>query len=145
MDLVVARQRVRDARVGRLGTVTTAGRPHVVPVCFALVDDVAYSAVDAKPKSTLELRRLQNIRATPATTLLVDHYDEEWTQLWWVRLDGTARVVGSGPEAAQATAALTAKYLQYEHVAIPGPVIALDITAWVAWSGSVSPGGRAGR
>jgi PPOX class probable F420-dependent enzyme len=133
MDLAVARQRVRDARVGRLGTVTGDGRPHLVPVCFVLLDEIAYTAVDAKPKSTRQLRRLQNIEATPATCLLVDHYDEDWTQLWWVRLDGSARVVASAPEAAHATDALTTKYSQYDSVAIPGPVIALEIATWTTW------------
>lgn len=117
-----------------MGTVTTDGRPHLVPVCFALLDEVAYTAVDAKPKSTLDLRRLQNIEATPATCLLVDHYDENWAHLWWVRLDGSARVVGSAPEVARAKVALTAKYPQYDTVAIPGAVIAFEIAAWASWS-----------
>jgi PPOX class probable F420-dependent enzyme len=132
-DLTLARQRLHDARVGRLGTVTGDGRPHLVPVCFVLLDEVAYTAVDAKPKSTLHLRRLQNIEANPATCLLVDHYDETWTQLWWVRLDGSARVVASAPEAARATRALTAKYPQYDSVAISGPVIAIEIATWTMW------------
>jgi PPOX class probable F420-dependent enzyme len=133
MDLILATQRVSDARVGRLGTVTRDGRPHLVPVCFVLLDEVIYTAVDAKPKSTLHLRRLQNIAVTPATSLLVDHYDETWSQLWWVRLDGSARVVASAPEAAQATHALTSKYPQYNTVAIPGPVIAIEIATWTMW------------
>ena len=133
MDLTLATQRVSEARVGRLGTVTHDGWPHLVPVCFVLLDEVIYTAVDAKPKSTLHLRRLQNIAATPATCLLVDHYDETWTQLWWVRLDGSARVVASVPEAAQATHALTSKYPQYNTVAIPGPVIAIEIATWTMW------------
>ena len=133
MDPTLARERVRDARVGRLGTVTRDGRPHLVPVCFALIDEIAYTAVDAKPKSTRRLRRLENIEATPATCLLVDHYDETWTHLWWIRLDGAARVVTSPPEAAAATSALTTKYPQYDTVAIPGPVIAIEIAAWTTW------------
>jgi PPOX class probable F420-dependent enzyme len=133
MDRGLATQRVGDARVGRLGTVTLEGRPHLVPVCFALVDDIAYAAVDAKPKSTLALRRLRNIEETPATCLLVDHYDENWADLWWVRLDGSARVVGPGPEGERARDALRSKYPQYETVAIPGPVIALEISEWTAW------------
>jgi PPOX class probable F420-dependent enzyme len=133
MDLLLAKQRVGDARIGRLGTVTVDGRPHLVPVCFALLDDVVYTAVDAKAKSTLELRRLKNIAANPATCMLVDHYDEIWTSLWWVRLDGSARVVGSTPEAERATNALTAKYHQYGTVAITGPVIAFEIATWTAW------------
>ena len=133
MDLKLANQRVLDARVGRLGTVTHDGRPHLVPVCFALVGEVAYSAVDAKPKSSLNLRRLENIHANPETCLLVDHYDEDWTHLWWVRLDGLARVVESAPEEERAKNALTTKYPQYRTVAISGPVIALDIARWVTW------------
>jgi PPOX class probable F420-dependent enzyme len=133
MDLVLAAQRVHDARVGRLGTMTNESRPHLVPVCFALVDDIAYSAVDAKPKSTLDLRRLRNIQDTPATCLLVDHYDENWADLWWVRLDGSARVVGPGAEDERAKDALRAKYPQYETVAIPGSVIAFEIEQLTAW------------
>jgi len=133
MDLLLAKQRVAEARVGRLGTVTVDGKPHLVPVCFALLGDVVYTAVDAKAKSTRELRRLQNIEANPATCMLVDHYDEIWTNLWWVRLDGLARVVGSAPEAERATNALTAKYDQYETVAITGPAIAFEIATWTAW------------
>jgi PPOX class probable F420-dependent enzyme len=133
MDLLLAKQRVHEARIGRLGTITLDGRPHLVPVSFALLDEVVYTAVDAKPKSTLELRRLQNIEANRATCMLVDHYDEIWTHLWWVRLDGSARVVRSGPEAERAKNALSAKYPQYETVAIPGPVIAFEIAAWAVW------------
>ena len=133
MDPTIARQRVGDARVGRLGTVTPAGRPHLVPCCFALVDDVAFTAVDDKPKSTFNLRRLENIRKAPATCLLIDEYDDDWTRLWWVRLDGTARVADSASEVTLAMNALTTKYAQYMHVAIPGPVIALEIAAWVSW------------
>lgn len=133
MDLVLAKQRVRDARVGRLGTVTPDGRPHLVPVCFALREETVYTAVDAKPKSTLALRRLVNIEATPSASLLVDHYDELWTHLWWVRVDGSARVVRSGSESQRATDALKAKYPQYQTVDIPGSVIALENVAWVTW------------
>ena len=90
------RDRVASARVGRLATVSPGGAPHIVPCCFALVDDVVYSAVDAKPKSTLALRRLDNLRVNPSTALLVDHYAEDWSTLWWVRVDGRGRVVDGG-------------------------------------------------
>jgi PPOX class probable F420-dependent enzyme len=132
-DRALALQRVRDARVGRLGTTTPDGRPHLVPVCFALLDEMVYTAVDGKPKSTGTLRRIRNIETTAATCLLVDHYDENWDNLWWVRLDGAARIVGSSGEAELARAALTTKYRQYESVAIPGPVIALEIATWAMW------------
>jgi PPOX class probable F420-dependent enzyme len=133
MDLTVARQRVREASVGRLATVTRSGRPHLVPCCFVLLGDTAYTAVDAKPKSTMALRRIDNLAAHPEASLLVDHYEEDWAALWWVRLDGTGRVVESPGEGAEAVGALVAKYPQYGQVAIPGPVIALEITAWRAW------------
>ena len=98
MDDAILRQRVEAARVGHLATTRPDGRPHVVPCCFVLTGDVVYSAVDAKPKSTLALQRLRNLAVHPAASLVVDHYEEEWTQLWWVRLDGVARVLESGTE-----------------------------------------------
>jgi PPOX class probable F420-dependent enzyme len=121
------RRQVGEARVGCLATVTTAGRPHVVPCCSVL------SAVDAKPKSTPALRRLDNLRAHPAASLLVDHYSDDWGELWWVRLDGNGRVVTSGHERDRAITLLAGKYEQYEATPPPGPVIALDVTAWRSW------------
>jgi PPOX class probable F420-dependent enzyme len=133
MDPSVRRERFAAARVGRLATVTAEGRPHLVPCCFVLVGDTAYSAVDAKPKSTLALRRLANLRAHPQASLLVDHYAEDWTTLWWIRIDGDGRVLVGGAEHATALAALAAKYEQYRRQRPPGPVVALDITTWRAW------------
>lgn len=127
------RARLAAARVARLGTVTAESRPHLVPCCFALEGDTAYSAVDAKPKTTVALRRLANLRVHAAASLLVDHYDEDWSALWWVRVDGSGRVVDHGPERDRALAALTAKYEQYRREPPPGPVVALDITTWRAW------------
>jgi PPOX class probable F420-dependent enzyme len=127
------RARVAEARVGRLGTVTPGGRPHLVPCCFVIDGDTVWSAVDAKPKSTLVLRRLRNVRATGGASLLVDHYDEDWSALWWIRLDGTGRVVDTGPERDTALAALADKYAQYRRDPPPGPVLALDVTTWRAW------------
>lgn len=152
MDPALARRRVAAARVGRLGTVTGEGRPHLVPCCFALLDAAraapraggpelpgggsatVVTAVDAKPKSTLALRRLANVRAHPQASLLVDHYDDaDWSALWWVRVDGTARVVDGGPQRDRALAALVAKYPQYQRTPPPGPVISIDIAAWRTW------------
>jgi PPOX class probable F420-dependent enzyme len=92
-----------------------------------------YSAVDAKPKTSRSLRRLANLRANPAASLLVDHYDEDWTALWWVRVDGRGRVIDTGDERSRALALLAAKYPQYRAEPPPGPVIALDVTTWRAW------------
>lgn len=128
------RGRLAAARVAHLATTTSDGRPHVVVCCFALHGEQIVTAVDAKPKTTTALRRLDNIRANPAVSLLVDHYDDEdWSQLWWVRVDGTATVVGAGPEHDAALAALIAKYPQYQQDPPPGPVIAIEPTAWRAW------------
>ena len=127
------RQRLESARVGHLATVRPDGRPHVVPCCFVLFEETVYSAVDAKPKSTLALQRLRNVAAHPDASLVVDHYEEDWTRLWWIRLDGTARVLESGPERDAALAALAAKYSQYAEQPPPGAVVALDVTDRRAW------------
>jgi PPOX class probable F420-dependent enzyme len=133
VEPAIMRQRLAEARVGRLATVTEDGRPHVVPCCFALVADTVYSAVDAKPKSTLALRRLANLRARGLASLLVDHYAEDWSTLWWVRVDGVGRVIEDGPERQAGLRALVARYDQYRLEPPPGAVVALDITAWRAW------------
>lgn len=129
------RRRVREARVGHLATVRADGRPHVVPCCFSLSGqgEVLYSAVDAKPKATTALRRLDNLRANPSASLLVDRYGENWSGLWWVRVDGIARIIGSGLEFDRALTELTAKYEQYARHPPPGPVIAIDIHRWSGW------------
>lgn len=127
------RRRVGEARSGVLSTVTAEGQPHAVPCCFFLKDDLAYSAVDAKPKSTLALRRLDNLAANPAACLLVDFYDDDWSELWWIRVDGAARVLVDGDERDHAIDLLAAKYPQYREARPPGPVIAMHITAWSSW------------
>src|ERR671935_2729089 len=96
------RNRVAAARVARLATVDARGRPHLVPFCFVLDGEELLSAVDAKPKATQRLRRLENVRANPAVSVLVDHYEEDWSRLWWVRVDGRAEVVESGGAADKA-------------------------------------------
>src|SRR5207247_8096000 len=96
------RRLVNGAAVAHLGTVDGSGRPHVVPFCFALDGDVLYSAVDHKPKSTTRLRRLDNIRANPRVEVLVDHYEDDWSCLWWVRLRGRAEVSEDGDAAGRA-------------------------------------------
>ncbi len=123
-----------EAPVGHLATVTPEGRPHVVPCCFVLDGEWIYTAVDAKPKSTLALRRLDNIEAHAAVTLLVDHYDEDWDDLWWVRVDGTAQVWETGPRRADALAALAGQVPAVPRATVPpGPVIAVEITGWRSW------------
>ncbi len=128
------RDRVTEARVARLATIDPEGRPHLVPVCFALDGDTAYSAVDQKPKRSQELQRLENIRANPAIALIVDHYDEDWTQLWWVRLRGQAAVLEPGPERERALALLADKYEQYRADPPRGDVLAVRVEEWRSWS-----------
>lgn len=123
-----------SARVGYLGTVTANGTPHVVPVCFALLGDVAYSSVDHKPKRSPHLRRIANVRATGHACLLVDEYDEDWSRLWWARLDGHGRVVEDSLEEDAALTALAQKYPQYTQQPPSGPVLALEVTRYSGWA-----------
>ncbi|WP_205875814.1 TIGR03668 family PPOX class F420-dependent oxidoreductase [Mycobacterium camsae] len=119
--------------IARLATITHDGTPHLVPVVFALDGDVIYTAVDGKPKRTRRLRRLANIEHNPAVSLLVDHYAEDWTRLWWVRVDGTATVVADGDVVRTGYRLLRAKYPQYQSVSMDGPVIAVSATRWSSW------------
>ena len=130
-----SRSRVTSARVARFGTVRPDGRPHLVPVTFALADDTVVTAVDHKPKSTTALQRLANIAADPRVTLLVDHYDEDWQQLWWVRLDGTAHVVATDDdERAGCVELLAAKYADYRERPPAGPAVIIRVQTVVCWS-----------
>jgi PPOX class probable F420-dependent enzyme len=130
------RERVTDARVGRLATVGVDGRPHLAPLCFVLEDDVLYSAVDEKPKRSKRLRRLDNIRDHPLVAVIVDHYEEDWTRLWWVRLDGTASVLDAGSEREHALGLLREKYKQYRAEPPAGAVIAIRVERWRSWESS---------
>jgi PPOX class probable F420-dependent enzyme len=136
MNETTMRRLVADARVARLATIDPDGRPHVVPIVFVLDGDTVYSAVDAKPKRSRHLRRAANVRDRPeAVTLLVDHYDEDWAGLWWVRLRGRGRIVEVGPERVRAHGLLRGKYDQYGDLSPLGDVVAVDVTEWSGWSG----------
>ncbi len=121
------------APVARLGTVTADGAPHLVPVVFAVQDEVVYTAVDAKPKTTQRLRRLANIERNPRVSLLVDHYAEDWTQLWWVRIDGIAAIHHDETAMRLGRDLLRSKYAQYQSVPLNGPVIAVAVQRWSSW------------
>ena len=127
------RHRFADAPVGRLGTASADGRPHIVPCCFVVSEATVYSAVDAKPKSTHRLQRIRNIEVNPAVSLLIDHYEDDWAKLWWIRVDGVARVSNEGREYHAALDLLAVKYEQYRDTRPPGPVIAIDISHWRSW------------
>ena len=122
-----------ESPVAMLATSTPEGVPHIVPVVFAVHGDVVYTAVDAKRKSTRRLRRLANIEANPRVTLLVDHYDDDWSQLWWVRADGEAAIHHSGEEMASGYALLRKKYVQYQRIALDGPVVTVNVKRWSSW------------
>ncbi|MEV0946933.1 TIGR03668 family PPOX class F420-dependent oxidoreductase [Rhodococcus sp. NPDC049939] len=124
-----------SARVARLATVGLGSVPHLVPIVFALDSETIYSSVDHKPKRTTALRRLQNIAANPAVSVLVDHYDEDWNQLWWVCVNGQAEILDAGtPEGICALDVLAAKYPQYVERRPEGPVIAVRSLRWHHWS-----------
>lgn len=125
--------RFAQAPVARLATVAPDGRPHLVPVVFAVDGEVIYTAVDAKPKTTQRLRRLANIDGNPLVSLLVDHYAEDWTQLWWVRVDGVAAIHHDGNAMRIGRDLLRAKYAQYQSVPLNGPVIAVTVRRWSSW------------
>jgi len=128
------RQRIAEARVARLATVGENGKPHVVPITFALQGDTIFFAVDSKPKRTAQLQRLRNIAANPAVTVLVDHYEEDWSRLWWVRADGTASVLEEGPRSDRAIDLLVERYPQYRHARPPGPAVAISIVRISGWA-----------
>lgn len=133
------RRRVAQARVGRLATIGREHRPHLVPVCFALAGDQIVTSVDQKPKTTTRLRRLDNVRLNPTVSMLVDHFEEDWSTLWWVRLDGRGRVVEHGAELDALLGALQEKYRgQYGLHPPTGPAIVIDVERWVGWSASGS-------
>jgi PPOX class probable F420-dependent enzyme len=126
-----ARARFASARVARLATADADGVPHIVPLVFALEGDTLFSAVDAKPKRTVDLRRLRNVAANPRVALLADHYaDEDWGALWWVRADGTGRVLDAAPGA---VALLRERYAQYRDAPPQGPVLAVEVARWSGW------------
>ncbi|OBJ62520.1 TIGR03668 family PPOX class F420-dependent oxidoreductase [Mycobacterium sp. 1423905.2] len=133
MDGFDPKVRFTQSPVARLATITAAGKPHLVPVVFAVDGEVIYTAVDAKPKSTQRLRRLDNIEHDPRASLLVDHYADDWTSLWWVRVDGVATVHRDGAALHTGYRLLRAKYPQYQSVSLNGPVIALAARHWSSW------------
>jgi PPOX class probable F420-dependent enzyme len=134
MDEADLRRGVAEARVARLATIEADGRAHLVPICFAIERDRLYSAVDQKPKGSRDLRRLRNLRERPWATVLVDHYEEDWSRLWWARLRGPAQILESGDAAERALTLLIEKYPQYRREPPGGPVIAVDLAEWRAWS-----------
>ncbi|WP_067800033.1 TIGR03668 family PPOX class F420-dependent oxidoreductase [Actinomadura formosensis] len=131
-----ARRLLTTVPVARLATAGEEGRPRIVPVTFAVHRGSVYTAVDHKPKSTRELRRLADIRANPRVALLADHYEDDWDRLWWVRVDGHAHIVEDPAKTAEPVRLLADRYPQYREHPPEGPVIAITIDGWTGWSAS---------
>ncbi len=128
------RERVTQAPVARLATVRPDAHPHIVPITFALVGDTIVTAIDHKPKTTTRLQRLRNIEAHPVASVIFDHYEDDWSRLWWVRGDGTARIVFEGVAREQAMKRLADKYKPYRDSPPRGPVIVVSVNRWASWN-----------
>ena len=136
MDRADALARLERSKIGHLATVRADGAPHLVPITFAFDSVRIVHMVDQKPKTTTRLQRLANIAANPKVSLLVDHYDDDWARLWWVRVDGRAQVVEHGTEWEAAQGALTAKYPQYIENPPLGPAVLITIVEMRGWTAS---------
>jgi PPOX class probable F420-dependent enzyme len=105
-------------RIAHFATADAEGQPHVVPICFVVMDGDFYFVIDLKPKRTTRLKRLRNIEENPNVALVIDRYDEDWSRLGWLMLQGVASVIESGPQHGAAVAALAEKYAQYRDMAL---------------------------
>ncbi len=136
MDRAEALARLERSPIAHLATTRPDGGPHLVPVTFALDAGRIVHMIDHKPKSTTRLQRLVNIAANPRASLLVDHYNDDWARLWWVRVDGTAQVVEAGPDWEAARASLSSKYHHYQDRPPQGPAVLIALEKVTAWVGS---------
>ena len=133
-----ALQLIRSARIAHLATADRFGQPHVIPICFAFDSKSFYSPIDEKPKRSApaNLKRLRNIRDNPQVSLVIDHYDEDWSKLAYVLITGTARIMQRGESHRRAVTFLRKKYSQYRRMQIDTrPIIVImskRITFWAA-------------
>jgi PPOX class probable F420-dependent enzyme len=125
---------IESARVATLGTVRSDGSPHLVPCVFAPADPLVYVPVDAKPKRSRALSRLTNLQRDPRAVLLVQGWDEDWSRLWWVRLDAHARVLDSAPDMEGPRQLLLGRYTQYTSPEQLHPIIELRVDSWAGWA-----------
>jgi PPOX class probable F420-dependent enzyme len=131
----VLRDRLAQSRVATLSTIRSDGRVDLVPVTFAFDENTLVTAVDHKPKSRMDLKRLDNVRQFPEITLLVEHYDDsDWDALWWVRVRGRAKVYETGAEWERAIDLLVERYPQYQVTRPVGPAIVVEFTELTGWS-----------
>jgi PPOX class probable F420-dependent enzyme len=133
-----ARARFAAAPVARLATADAQGQPHVVAVTFAMEGDTVYTAVDQKPKSGTNLKRLRNVAENPRVTMLADRYSDDWDTLWWVRADGRAVVLAGQREMAEPLRLLAERYWQYREAPPTGPVLAVTVERWSGWAAAPS-------
>jgi PPOX class probable F420-dependent enzyme len=129
-----ARRRFAASRHAVLATVRLDGSPHLVPVVFALLDEVVHTAIDHKPKRSRQLQRLANLEHEPRCSLLVDRYDDEWSQLWWVRADGQAEIMPMPDLDDPGAAALIERYAGYRTRPPTGPLVRITIMRWSGWA-----------
>jgi PPOX class probable F420-dependent enzyme len=134
LDPDVARGRFADARRAHLATADAASHPHIVPITFVATGDLVYIAIDSKPKRSMDLKRLRNIAENPNVALLVDQYDDGWSQLWWVRADGVARILTDEDNRREPIRLLQARYPQYVADVPSGPVIEVSVERWSGWA-----------
>ncbi|MGC0421591.1 TIGR03668 family PPOX class F420-dependent oxidoreductase [Embleya sp. AB8] len=129
-----ARIRFQTSRVARLATVSGGGEPHLVPITFVLTGNALYFAIDHKPKTSSNLRRLSNIRENNRVSVLVDRYADDWSELWWARADGSAEIWDDGADRARALDLLRERYPQYREQLPTGPVVAITVHTLSGWS-----------
>ena len=135
-----ARRLLEKARVARLATADAAGRPHLVPVVFAMKESRLFIPIDHKPKKSRDpyaLRRVRNLRDNPRASILVDHYEEDWRRLAWVRVDGSVELVSNDPGYSEGVRALTTRYPQYTAHPLPpapdGLLIVIEMNTIRTW------------
>lgn len=129
------RMALDDSPVARLATLGPQF-PHLVPIVFAVAGDRIVSPIDAKPKRRSRLQRLLNIEANPHVSVLVDHYDDDWTRLWWVRLDGRARITEMDEYYVNC---FLQKYPQYKTVDVGSTAIEIDVDKVAEWAFDGNP------
>lgn len=131
MNSDTAWELLRSQPVAVLATTAPEGNPHLVPFVFVATGErTLLSAVDAKPKRSRNLRRIENIRRDPRVTVLAHHYDDEdWSQLWWVRAEGTATITESSPPGSDQ---LQGRYPQYSGQDL-GPWIVIEVHHLTGW------------
>ncbi len=133
-----ARELLASARVAHLATSDQYARPHVIPIVFVWRESLLYTPLDRKPKRDDDwhaLRRVRNIETNGRVAVVVDRYDEEWSRLAWVLLEGVATILETGEERDEAATLLREKYAQYEKLTLEGrPIVRLEIERGTEWS-----------